>query len=146
MKKVVRHHTFAAAAALVLCLCSASGAPAAATLGGSASTERVTLAGHVLPALAVATPVITAAQKSQAAAAEAEPELTLTVVLRRSDPAAFDAYLRDVYDPASPAFRKFLTPGEIDNIRTRQLKGRPGEGFDRAWQYWLRHAGFPTDE
>jgi HCOMODA/2-hydroxy-3-carboxy-muconic semialdehyde decarboxylase len=41
---------------------------------------------------------------------------------------------------------KFLTPGEIDNIRTRQLKGRPGEGFDRAWQYWLRHAGFPTDE
>jgi HCOMODA/2-hydroxy-3-carboxy-muconic semialdehyde decarboxylase len=41
---------------------------------------------------------------------------------------------------------KFLTPGEIDNIRARQLKGRPGEGFDRAWQYWLRHAGFPTDK
>lgn len=41
---------------------------------------------------------------------------------------------------------KFLTPGEIEKIRARQLKGRPGEGFDRAWQYWLRHAGFPTDE
>jgi ribulose-5-phosphate 4-epimerase/fuculose-1-phosphate aldolase len=40
----------------------------------------------------------------------------------------------------------FLTPGEIDKIRARQNKGRPGEGFDRAWQYWLRHAGFPTDE
>ena len=41
---------------------------------------------------------------------------------------------------------KFLTPGEVDLIRERQNKGRPGEGFDRAWQYWLRHAGFPTDE
>jgi HCOMODA/2-hydroxy-3-carboxy-muconic semialdehyde decarboxylase len=41
---------------------------------------------------------------------------------------------------------KFLTPGEVDLIRERQDKGRPGEGFDRAWQYWLRHAGFPGDE
>ena len=40
----------------------------------------------------------------------------------------------------------FLTPGEIEKIRERQMKGRPGEGFDRAWQYWLRHAGFETDE
>jgi len=40
----------------------------------------------------------------------------------------------------------FLTPGEIEKIRARQLKGRPGEGFDRAWQYWLRHAGFKSDE
>ena len=41
---------------------------------------------------------------------------------------------------------KFLTPGEIDKIRSRQNKGRPGEGYDRAWQYWLRHAGFKSDE
>jgi ribulose-5-phosphate 4-epimerase/fuculose-1-phosphate aldolase len=40
----------------------------------------------------------------------------------------------------------FLTPGEIEKIRERQNRGRPGEGFDRAWQYWLRHAGFPADE
>jgi ribulose-5-phosphate 4-epimerase/fuculose-1-phosphate aldolase len=40
----------------------------------------------------------------------------------------------------------FLTPGEIDKIRERQNKGRPGEGYDRAWQYWLRHAGFQSDE
>lgn len=40
----------------------------------------------------------------------------------------------------------FLTPGEIGKIRARQNKGRPGEGFDRAWQYWLRHAGFPAKE
>ena len=41
---------------------------------------------------------------------------------------------------------KFLSEGEIEKIRERQNKGRPGEGFDRAWQYWLRHAGFPGDE
>jgi ribulose-5-phosphate 4-epimerase/fuculose-1-phosphate aldolase len=41
---------------------------------------------------------------------------------------------------------KFLTSGEIEMIRDRQNKGRPGEGYDRAWQYWLRHAGFPGDE
>ena len=41
---------------------------------------------------------------------------------------------------------KFLTPGEIDKIRARQNNGRPGEGYDRAWQYWLSHAGFEADE
>jgi ribulose-5-phosphate 4-epimerase/fuculose-1-phosphate aldolase len=41
---------------------------------------------------------------------------------------------------------KFLSPGEIEKIRARQNKGRPGEGYDRAWQYWLRHAGFESDE
>jgi ribulose-5-phosphate 4-epimerase/fuculose-1-phosphate aldolase len=40
----------------------------------------------------------------------------------------------------------FLTPGEVDKIRARQNRGRPGEGYDRAWQYWLRHAGFQSDE
>ena len=40
----------------------------------------------------------------------------------------------------------FLTPGEIEKIRARQNRGRPGEGYDRAWQYWLRHAGFQSDE
>ena len=41
---------------------------------------------------------------------------------------------------------KFLTQGEIAKIRERQDRGRPGEGFDRAWQYWLRHAGFEGEE
>ncbi len=41
---------------------------------------------------------------------------------------------------------KFLSEGEIAKIRERQNRGRPGEGYDRAWQYWLRHAGFPGDE
>lgn len=41
---------------------------------------------------------------------------------------------------------KFLTSGEIEKIRERQNKGRPGEGYDRAWQYWLRHTGFEGEE
>jgi hypothetical protein len=40
----------------------------------------------------------------------------------------------------------FLTPGEIEKIRERQNRGKSGEGFDRAWQYWLRHAGFQSEE
>jgi ribulose-5-phosphate 4-epimerase/fuculose-1-phosphate aldolase len=41
---------------------------------------------------------------------------------------------------------KFLSAGEIEKIRERQNKGRPGEGYDRAWQYWLRRAGFAGEE
>jgi ribulose-5-phosphate 4-epimerase/fuculose-1-phosphate aldolase len=40
---------------------------------------------------------------------------------------------------------KFLSEGEIDIIKSRQDRGRPGEGYDRAWQYWLRRAGFAGD-
>ncbi len=41
---------------------------------------------------------------------------------------------------------KFLTPGEIGKIRARQNKAKPGEGYDRAWQYWRRHAGFAATD
>jgi ribulose-5-phosphate 4-epimerase/fuculose-1-phosphate aldolase len=36
---------------------------------------------------------------------------------------------------------KFLSPGEIEKINSRLSKGRPGEGFDRSWEYWCRRAG-----
>ncbi len=35
----------------------------------------------------------------------------------------------------------FLSAGEIDTIITRLKRGRPGEGYDRAWEYWCLHAG-----
>lgn len=41
--------------------------------------------------------------------------LTLTVVLRRSDPAGLENFLRDVYDPQSPQFREFLNPQEVSD-------------------------------
>lgn len=38
---------------------------------------------------------------------------------------------------------KFLSPGEIEKANLRLSKGRPGEGFDRSWENWCRHANVP---
>lgn len=35
----------------------------------------------------------------------------------------------------------FLSSGEIAKITGRLTRAKPGEGFDRAWEYWCRHAG-----
>lgn len=35
----------------------------------------------------------------------------------------------------------FLTDGEIDKIKSRLADGKPGEGYDRAWEYWCNAAG-----
>lgn len=35
----------------------------------------------------------------------------------------------------------FLSPGEVRKIRERLDRARPGEGYDRAWQYWCHRAG-----
>jgi HCOMODA/2-hydroxy-3-carboxy-muconic semialdehyde decarboxylase len=37
----------------------------------------------------------------------------------------------------------FLSPGEIQKILDRQAKGKPSEGFDRAWEGWCNRAGVP---
>ena len=37
----------------------------------------------------------------------------------------------------------FLSPGEVDRITARLADGKPGEGYDRAWEFWCRHAGVP---
>ena len=71
---------------------------------------RVTLPGHVPEAVARAS--LIQAPTLQAKSGDETP-LALTVVLRRSDPAAFQAYLRDVYDPKSANFRKFLSPAQV---------------------------------
>ena len=36
---------------------------------------------------------------------------------------------------------KLLSPGEIGKVTGRLSQGKPGEGFDRAWEYWCRRAG-----
>lgn len=36
---------------------------------------------------------------------------------------------------------KHLTDGEIDLIQSRLADAKPGEGYDRAWQFWCRRAG-----
>lgn len=35
----------------------------------------------------------------------------------------------------------FLTDGEIDKIQSRLADAKPGEGYDRAWEYWCNAAG-----
>lgn len=74
------------------------------------SSDRVALTGHILPALAQATVDV-----SKAATQSGDESLTLTIVLNRSDPDGFAAYLADVYDAASPNFRKFLTPTQVSD-------------------------------
>jgi subtilase family serine protease len=68
--------------------------------------ELVRLPGHTLSALKGATPVAPLPGAG-------EDPLTLTVVLKRTDQAGFDRYLHEVYDSHSPAFRHFLSQGEI---------------------------------
>jgi hypothetical protein len=72
----------------------------------------LTLPGHVPPALAKASVVAKATTGTPEARPEAE-QLTLTLVLRRSDPEGFQHYLADVYDPQSPDYRKYLTPQQV---------------------------------
>ena len=111
------HHRMAnvavAVAALLFFLMSLAGAADIVRRSDAAlvqSSGRVALTGHVLPALPTAS-IDTSKSK---AITDREP-LTLTVVLNRSDPGGFAAYLADVYDPASPTFRQFLTPTQVSD-------------------------------
>jgi kumamolisin len=91
---------------------------------------RLPLPGHVLPVLDRAIPSSNAATILKSAT---EP-LTITVVLRRSDAAGFDAYLQAVYDPRSPAYRQFLTQPEL----TARFGPRP-EDYEAVRQYFVAH-------
>jgi len=35
----------------------------------------------------------------------------------------------------------FLTSGEIEKVNHRLSQGKPGEGFNRFWEYWCHRAG-----
>jgi ribulose-5-phosphate 4-epimerase/fuculose-1-phosphate aldolase len=39
---------------------------------------------------------------------------------------------------------KFLSSGEIAEVNKRLGQLRPGEGFNRSWEYWCRRAGIPS--
>ena len=100
-------------AVLLFLLMSLAGAADVARRSDAAlvqSNDRVALTGHVLSALAQAT-----ADVAKVDANRSDELLTLTVVLNRSDPDGFAAYLADLYDASSPNFRKFLSPTEVSN-------------------------------
>jgi ribulose-5-phosphate 4-epimerase/fuculose-1-phosphate aldolase len=39
---------------------------------------------------------------------------------------------------------KFLSRGEIEKINSRLGQAKPGEGYDRSWEYWRRRAGIAS--
>ena len=85
-------------------------------LGPDPGKGFVRLPGHVLDAMAKATPVdaSTAPSSDQASKRNAllRP-LTLTLVLKRGDQFGFDQYLKDVYDPQSKNYQRFLSQSQI---------------------------------
>ena len=99
---------------------------------------RVSLQGHVLPALALATP--TSPQENSALGNAGSDPITLTVVLRRTDQPGFALYLNDVYDQNSPQFRKFLTPAQVT-----ERFGPAQSDYDAVQQYFSQH-GFTVGE
>src|SRR5438445_9457913 len=104
----------------------------------SASAEPATrLSGHVLPALASATrqPQSWTKWLTGTDAADAR-NITLTIVLAHDHEAGFQQYLHDVYDPASPIFRHFLTPVQI-----AEKFGPSQQAYDQMLA-WLRSRNF----
>ena len=79
-------------------------AVAAPTPGFSSTDQAAPLPGHLLPALTGAAP---------AEATATREDLTVTLVLRRDQQAAFEAHLAALQDPSSPSYRRFLTQREI---------------------------------
>jgi kumamolisin len=92
----------------ILALCSWLIPCNGTAMAQAAAIERVALTGHrvALPPSAVAV---------AAKAGSNDESMPLTIVLQRSDPVAFERYLHDLYDPASPRFRQFLTPREVSD-------------------------------
>jgi hypothetical protein len=116
----------------------------------------VRLPGHIPGALASATPLSaqtipggtntsTGASTGTGTgtgttATTASAPMTLTLVLKRDDPAAFDRYMRDVYDPNSKHFRHFLTQTQL----TRQFG--PSRQTYRSVLDYLQQNGFELVE
>lgn len=103
----------------------------------------VQLPGHVLEALANATKVTgvsTAKALGPLTTASDAAELSLTLVLKRDDEEGFQSYLHDVYDPASPSFRQFMTQAQI-----AERFGPSQEAYDQVLAY-LRTQNFELTE
>ncbi len=89
----------------------------------------VRLSGHVVPGLAKATIVPSSIKRDN------EP-ITLTIVLRRDDQPGFDRFLRDLYDPKSPGFHRFLTQQQIAD------RFGPSRADYNSVLHWMRSKGF----
>ncbi len=83
-------------------------AAALGLIGQTAATgaQPQVLRGHVPPATARLTPL---------GRVDRATHLRLAIGLPPRDPAGLDQFVKDVYDPTSPNFRKYLTPAEFTN-------------------------------
>lgn len=115
--------------ALAILWLTASAANVAASRGKGAAPAMVRLPGHVLSALSKATKVPPPAGVSN------QP-VTLTIVLKRDDQKGFDRYLKEIYDPHSKNFHRFLKQREI----ARRF-GPSQHAYDTTLAY-LRAHGF----
>lgn len=110
--------------------------------GSGAPEEFVRLPGHAIPAIAG---TIRLAELKAGAAHEASPEskdepLFLTIVLNRRNQAGFEQYLRSVYDPDSPKYRRFLSQKQITD-----RFGPTARAYQDVATYMQRH-GFTVME
>ena len=117
-------HCLAILGALVSLMVPGLGEPADV----ASPSELVRIAGETPPALATA-PRLSGAPSS-------DLPLTLTIVLNRTDPRGFDAFLRDVKDPRSPLFRRYLGQQELAD-----RFGPSREAYDTVLE-WLTRQGF----
>jgi hypothetical protein len=112
-------------------------APAAKSLSTPAPTPDADgysrLEGHVLLALDEGAHM---SFGESAAGANPKGRLTITVVMQRDDPAGFEQYLSEVYDPTSPNYRYFLTQRELT------ARFGPTEASYRKVAQYLKHEGF----
>ncbi len=67
--------------------------------------------------------------------AERRSRLTITVVLKRTDEAGFQRYVRDVENRASPLYRRFLTPAQ------QAARFGPSRSTYTQNEAWLRSHG-----
>jgi Pro-kumamolisin, activation domain/Bacterial Ig-like domain (group 1)/Invasin, domain 3/Subtilase family len=102
-----------------------------------AADGRIALSGHVLAALSAAERLTPLAGRTSAGP---EPALSLTIVLRRSDPGGFAAYLEEVYDQRSPRYLEFMTASELAD------RFGPSQQDYEAVRSWFEGQGFTVGE
>ena len=87
-------------------------AVAVAPVGAEPKAGFVRIAGHVSPALSLATSANVAGHNVSKGTVRKGP-MTLTLVLKRRDQTGFDRYMKDVYDSHSTGYQHFLSQAEI---------------------------------
>jgi kumamolisin len=129
-----RNVAAAAAFGAIVFVASAGVFAAGETPGTTQPEVLIPLPGHVLSVLArTVPPLAEQASVETATKALAQPPMTLTVVLRRADPAGFAVFLRDLYDPNSASFHKFLTPAQVS-----ERFGPSQQDYDAVLSYFQR--------